>query len=136
MPFSIHKNLGRDYYPYEEILGTDAEAYTRGQIAKLTSGRLTQADGTSAGSQTFLVDNAQAAQTTASTPIRVLRIFDDVEYVVENPGGLAAANIGTKYTLNSDADGITTTSTDGVFELVSVFTLNNTNFVSGMFVKK
>ena len=131
MAFLVHRNLSRDYYPFEFILGTDAEAYTRGEILTLASGRLTKAGVDSTGTQKFLANNAQAAEATATTPISVMRLFDDVQYVTENPGSLTAADIGNVYTLNTDADGITTTTTNGVFELAEVFTLNDQNFVSG-----
>lgn len=131
MAFRVHKLTNQMYNDVEYILGTDAEAFELGEILTLASGRLTKAGVDSTGTQRYLSLVEQAAEATAVTPLCVRRLRDDDEYFVENDVNLTDANRGDIVTLDAAATGITATTTNGVFEIARVFTLNGQNFVSG-----
>ena len=62
----------------EYLLGTDDEAYILGEALTLSSGRLTVATGESI--PLFICQKTQAAETTAVTPIPVMRVMPNQEY--------------------------------------------------------
>ena len=132
MAFELIKTIADDTRPFEYILGTDAEAYERHEILTLASGRLTKAGVDSTGTQKFVAISAQAAETTAVTPIPVIRLDGDMEFRTQSSGVIAVTAIGDSYTLDTDATGITTTTTNGVFEITGTDGASPSN-VTGLF---
>ena len=132
MAFELVRTIGDDTRPFETILGTDAEAYDRHQIVTLASGRLTGAGVDSTGTQKFVTISAQAAEATAVTPIPVIRLDGDMEFRTQSSGVIAVTAIGDSYTLDTDQTGITTTTTNGVFEITGTDGANPSN-VTGLF---
>ena len=132
MGFELIKTIADDTRPFEYILGTDAEAYDRHEILTLASGRLTKAGVDSTGTQKFVAMAAQAAEATAATPIPVIRLDGDMEFRTQSSGIIAVTAIGNSYTLDTDATGITTTTTNGVFEITGTDGANPSN-VTGLF---
>ena len=119
MAFELIQTIADDTRPFEYILGTDAEAYERHEILTLASGRLTKAGVDSTGTQKFVAMAAQTAETTATTPIPVIRLDGDMVFRTQSSGQIAVTAVGNSYTLDTDATGITTTTTNGVFEIFS-----------------
>lgn len=115
--FRYYGDLEQCTQPHEYIIGTDAEAYVRGEILTLASGVLTKAGVDSTGTQKFVCMNDQAAEATAVTPIGVMRLRGTMLFKTKSSGQIAATAIGAVYTLAADALGITTTITNGVFEI-------------------
>lgn len=104
---------------FEYILGTDTEAYALGEILTLASGRLTKAGLDSDGTQLFICMKGQAAETTAVTPIPVVRLRPEIVLEAVSSGQLAATTVGTLVTLDAAATGVTATATKGVFTIRS-----------------
>lgn len=90
-----------------QILPVGATAVVSGQALTLSAGKLVKAT----GKPTFvaLADGAAGAE------IPVGRVESNQVYAVAPVSGVA---VGTKYALTTDGTGITTSTTDGVAEVV------------------
>lgn len=101
----------------EQILGTDNEAYTQGEALVLTSGRLTKCGATA--TPEFISVKAQAAESTAVTPIAVLRVQEDMVFSTTSTATVAATLVGAKVTLHTTGGEVTATTSSGVATIVS-----------------
>ena len=112
--FSQSTNLMGVSAPFEYILGTDGESYALGEALVLYAGRVTKCDPTA--TPEFICQKNQAAESTAATPLPVMRVTEMQEY--EAPVGAATAApiaVGARVTLHSDGLSVTDTTTGGVF---------------------
>ena len=91
-----------------QILPTSV-AVTSGQALKLVSGKL---QGCGATDKPVFIALANAG---AESDVPVGRVEPNQIYEVASPGNVT---VGTKYTLTSDAQGISTTASSGVAEVV------------------
>ena len=100
--------------------GTNAEVFVRGQIVYLLAGVFTKSAATSAGKQEYVMN--EAATGDASTLLSAFRI--QRQYNLES---IAAGTpvVGSKYTLDTAAVGITNTTTSGVFKVTTVLDSGN-----------
>lgn len=115
MAFRRNKTLDGVSNPFEYYLLTDAEAATEGEALVLSSGRLTKCGATA--TPEFISLKTQAAQSTSTTPLPVVRVREDDEYVTSCTGSLTASNLGAKVTLHTDGAQVTTTTASGVFAI-------------------
>ena len=113
MAFRRNKTLDGVSNPFEYYLLTDAEGATEGEALVQTNGRLTKCGPTA--TPEFISIKTQVAQATSTTPLPVVRVREDDEYVTSCTGSLTATNIGQKVTLHTDGLQTTTTTTSGVF---------------------
>lgn len=103
---------------FERRLGTDGEAYTRGEALALSGGRLTKCAATSTPQFICLCD--QAAETTATTPLCVLPVTDHQVFCTTLAAAGTALKVGDAVTLHSDGLQVTATTTGGVFTLTAL----------------
>ena len=113
MAFRRNKTLDGVSNPFEYYLLTDTEGATEGEALVLTSGRLTKCGSTAIPE--FISLKTQAAQSTSTTPLPVVRVREDDEFITTCTGTLTATNVGAKVTLHTDGAQVTTTTTSGVF---------------------
>ena len=130
MGFLLNKSRGSETDPFEYLPATAASDYVRGEILVLTAGLLVQGGVDSTGQQDF-VCGADITGAASGSLVPVIRIAADQEFEVERPAGTFV--LGTKYTLGTDRASITNTSTNGVFEVTSVFTDNGVDKATGLF---
>ena len=116
MAFTLINSEQRLSAPIEYRIGTNTEAFTIGEIAKLSSGVLTSADVNSAGSQHYVV-LADVTGATGVANVPVTRLRRDLTFRVMSTGQVAATTIGNYYTLHTDRKSITATTTNGIFEI-------------------
>ena len=90
-----------------QLLTVGTTAVVSGQALTLSGGKLVRAT----GKPTFVA----LADGAANTTIPVGRVESNQVYEVALPG---AVTVGNKYTLTTDGTGITTTTSDGVAEVV------------------
>jgi len=101
-------------HTFEYIPVTNAEEVVLGQVVILTSGALTAAGVDTDAVQEYVM--LEAATGDASTPVACLKIDRNINFVVEDANVAAGSYVvGSAYTLNTDLDGITNTTTKGVF---------------------
>ncbi len=115
----------------EYLLGTDDEAYILGEALTLSSGRLTVATGESI--PLFICQKTQAAETTAVTPIPVMRVMPNQEYETmfsTTPSGVV---MGSIVTISADGLEATATATDGVFQVSAIDGTEDGSVVRGYF---
>ena len=91
-----------------QLLTVGTTAVVSGQALTLSGGKLVRAT----GKPTFVA----LADGAANTTIPVGRVESNQVYEVALPSG--GVTVGNKYTLSSDGTGITTTTSDGVAEVV------------------
>ena len=98
---------------YEPQILTAGVAVEAGQALKISGGKLALCTATDI--PTFVA----LAKASANEDVAVGRVESNQVYEVAYPG---AVTVGAKYTLTTDAKGITTTTTSGVAEVVYVGT--------------
>jgi hypothetical protein len=113
MAFRRNKTLDGVSNPFEYYLLTDAEGATEGEALVLTSGRLTKCSPTA--TPEFISLKTQAAETTSTKLLPVVRVREDDEYITTSTVALTATNVGSKFTLHTDGTQVTNTTTSGVF---------------------
>jgi len=118
MAFRRNKTLDGVSNPFEYYLLTDAEGAVEGEALVLTAGRLTKCGPTA--TPEFISIKTQAAQTTSITPLPVVRVREDDEYITGCTGTLTATSVGAKVTLHTDGVQVTTTTTSGVFAVSGI----------------
>jgi hypothetical protein len=131
MAFKVSKRLSRDTEPFEYYLGTDTEAYTLGEALVQTSGRLTKCAATA--TPEFICMKTQDAETTAVTPLPVIRVKETTEFETKASVTAAATLVGAKVTLGTDGLGVTATTTSGVFEISYTDGVTDGGVVRGYF---
>lgn len=99
--------------PFEYILGTDAEAYARGEALTLASGRLTKCAATAVPQFVCMAD--RPAETTATTPVPVARVLREQEYETTLSAAGTSLHPGDSVTISADGLQATATTTSGVF---------------------
>ena len=116
--FKYVGNFISDSQPVEnKYIGTDNEAYTIGEVVTFSSGKLTKAGlDSDTKNQDYVTIKAQGAESTAETPIPVKKTTKYDIYETKASGQITA--VGSAYELNEGADGITTTTTKGVFTVI------------------
>lgn len=103
--------------PFENrLLLTNAEAAVLGEGLVLTSGRLTKVGATA--TPEWISNRAQAAEATSVTPLSVIRNQPQYLWETTSTGQIPVSAIGSLYTIHTDGAQITTTTTNGVFEVV------------------
>jgi len=101
-------------HTFEYLPGTNAEAFVVGEVVTLSSGALTKAAVDTEGVQEYVM--LQAATGDGTTELACIRIDGNINFIVEDANVASGTYVvGNAYTLNSDADGITNTTTKGVF---------------------
>lgn len=131
MAFKLVKRTITTEEPFEYYLGTDSEAYTLGEALVQTSGRLTKCAATS--TPEFICMKTQAAETTAATPIPVVRIGEYDIFSTTSTATVAATLTGAKVTIATDGLTVTATTTNGVFEITYTDGTTTNSNVQGMF---
>lgn len=121
----------RQSSPIEYYLGTDAEAYVRGEALVQTSGRLTKCGATA--TPEFICVKTQAAESTAVTPIPVIRVTEDQEWSNTSTATVANTLVGNKVTLHTDGATVTATTSSGVFEISQTDGATTNSKVKGFF---
>lgn len=115
MPFTVKKCGGRSVPQINDLyLMTDNEACKRGEGLVLTGGRLTKVAATAVPEFIALKDVAASATPTVRVP--VYKVDENLQFEVMSTGQISTA--GAKYTIHTDGESITTTTTSGVFEVV------------------
>lgn len=117
MPLKLVNRLSTFNQSIEQLLGTDNEAYTAGEALVLTSGRLTKCGATA--TPEFVSVKAQAAESTAVTPIAVLRVQEDMVFSTTSTATVAATLVGAKVTLHTTGGEVTATTSSGVATIVA-----------------
>jgi len=115
--FKLVNRLSTFNQSIEQMLGTNSEAYVIGEALVLTSGRLTKCAATA--TPEFISVKAQPAETTAVTPIAVLRVQEDMIFETTSTATVAATLVGAKVTLHTDGASVTATTSSGVATIVS-----------------
>jgi hypothetical protein len=132
MAFKVYKRLTPKTEPFEYLLGTDNEAYTLGEALTQTSGRLTIA-AVDTTQPEYICMKTQAAESTAATPIPVIRITDDIEFETTAGATTAVTLVGAKVTLGATALGTTATTTNGIFKISYTDGVTDGGVVRGYF---
>lgn len=130
MAFRKYKDFQANQQGMDKLIGTDSEAFVLGEILTLAAGLLTKGGVDTTGTQKYICHNAFTGDG-ASADGFVHRLREDEQYKVESPGAVV---VGTAYTLSTAATGITTTTTNGVFEVDEELTENGIDYVVGHFV--
>lgn len=115
--FKLVNRLSSFNQSVEQLLGTNAEAYTEGEALVLTSGRLTKCGATA--TPEFICLKTQAAEATAVTPLPILRVQEDMIFSTTSTATVAATLIGAKVTLHTTGGEVTATTASGVATIVS-----------------
>jgi len=101
-------------HTFEYIAGTSAEAFVIGQVVILSSGFLTAAAVDTDGVQEYIM--LEAGTGDESTLLACLKIDRNINFKVDADNVASGTYVvGSAYTLNADLDGITNTTTKGVF---------------------
>lgn len=103
---------------FERRLGTDGEAYARGEALVLANGRLTKCGATQTPQFICLCD--QAAEATAATELYVLPVTDHQVYRTTLCAAGTALKVGDAVTLHQDGLQVTATTTSGVFTITAM----------------
>lgn len=99
-----------------ELLEVTAnESFAVGEALVLSSGKLTKCGATT--TPTYIAMSA-ASSAAAGTKIHALRVSKEIIYETKLSAASSSIAVGAKYTLSSDADAITATTTSGVAEVV------------------
>jgi hypothetical protein len=133
MAFKLHSTLDGAQPPFEYYLMTDSEAVTLGEALVQTSGRLTLCGVTT--TPQFIAQKTQAAETTAITPIPVIRVTEQQEWENTSNATTAVTLVGNKVTIHSDGLVVTATTSSGVFELTYTDAVTDGGVVRGLFTK-
>lgn len=131
MAFIPVKVLNGATLPFEYYLMTDAEAVTLGEVLVQTSGRLTKCGATT--KPQFIAMRTQAAETTAVTPIPVVRVQDEMEFASVSTATVAVTLVGDKVTLHTDGLYPTATNSSGVFTISQTDGATTNSAVRGYF---
>lgn len=100
--------------PIRLMVGTNAEAFSYGEILALSSGVLTKAAVDTDGAQQYICMGAATGATgVANVPVMQLR--RDLQFSVQSTATVATSLIGTAVTLHTDGLSCTATSTKGCF---------------------
>lgn len=113
----------------EELIGTNAEAFVLGEVLTLSAGAATKAGVDSTGEQKYVALNDITGDG-SNTNVAAIRIKENSQFKTEKPGTVV---IGNKYTLNAAATSITTTTTNGIFEVDAEITEGDVEYVVGHF---
>lgn len=103
---------------FERRLGTDDEAYTRGEALVLSGGRLTKCGATA--TPQFICLHDQPAEDTAVTALCVLPVTDHQVYRTTLAAAGTALKVGDAVTLHTDGLQVTATTTGGVFTITAM----------------
>lgn len=115
--FKVYSKDDMGKAPMLELPTTAGEEYKYGEALVLTSGKLTKCGATT--KPTYICMKDYIAPEANNESIPVIRVNDNIVFKVTNVNELTGVEIGTKVTLNSDGLQITSTTTDGVAEIVS-----------------
>lgn len=115
MAFKLVDRLSTFAQPVESLLGTDNEAYTIGEALVVTSGRLTKCGATA--TPEFICLKTQAAESTAVTPLPIIRVEEDMVFSCKSTATVAATLVGAKVTLHTDGLLVTATTSSGVAQI-------------------
>lgn len=117
--FKIYSFNQRHSVPLVSYPITDEEAYVQGQVMKRDGDLLTAADETDAGTQEFVTISSGTGD--GSTRVAVVEIQRQHNYIIDSANVAGTAAVGSTYELNTDLDGITNTTTNGVFTADKIF---------------
>jgi hypothetical protein len=132
MAFKLYRTLDGASPPFEYYLMTDSEACTLGEALVQTSGRLTKCGATA--TPQFIAVKSQAAETTAVTPVPVIRVTQEQEWSNTANATAAVTLVGNKVTLHTDGLVVTATTASGVFELTYTDGATDGGAVRGRFL--
>lgn len=116
--FELSYKLHGETAAFERRLGTDGEAYARGEALTLSAGRLTKCGATTTPQYICLCD--QAAQSTADAELTVLPVTAHQVFETTLAAAGTALKAGDKVTLHTDGLQATATTTGGVFTLAAL----------------
>lgn len=124
--FKIQRKGSAATEAIEYIEGTAAEAISRGEVLKLSSGKLTKASSTD-------VPEFVALGAGTGVIIPVKRIYEDEVYQTTLSASGTSLNVGDKVTIASDGLRATATTTSGVFEITEFLGTGSGDKINGMF---
>jgi hypothetical protein len=130
--FKVKNGFSCKEQPIQFMEGTNAEAFVLGEILKLSSGLLTKADPTSAGTQQYVC----LAAVTGATGIKnvpVSQLREDLQFECTSTATVAASLIGSAVTLSTAATECTATTTNGVFVIDKTDGVTTNSTVLGHF---
>lgn len=104
-------NLSKSVPEIIQVPATTSEAFAIGEALKLSSGKATKCSGTT--KPEYICAEVKTAQ--SGDTVSAYLVGADQEYEVASVASIA---VGTKYTIGTDGASITSTSTNGVAEVV------------------
>jgi len=113
----IYTELVGSYPPIMELPVTANEAYVKGEVLTIASGKATKAGVDSDGTRLYVCEETMAAN--AKTTVKAHMILNHLFYEAICADALTSNAIHTVVTLDSAATGITTTATKGVATIIS-----------------
>ncbi len=113
LPYSYDK-AKPDHFEYKPVTGS--LSIKVGTALAFSGGKLAIATGTT---KPEYISMTEIASTTDGGDIAVIRVSDDTVYETELAVASSAIALGTKYTLDTNGEKITATTTNGVAEVVA-----------------
>lgn len=113
LPYSYDK-AKPDHFEYKPITGS--LSIKVGTALAFSGGKLAIATGTT---KPEYISMTEIASTTDGEDIAVIRVSDDTVYETELAVASSAIALGAKYTLDTNGEKITATTTNGVAEVVA-----------------
>lgn len=113
LPYSYDK-AKPDHFEYKPVTGS--LSIKVGTALAFSGGKLAIATGTT---KPEYISMTEIASTTDGEDIAVIRVSDDTVYETELSVASSAIALGAKYTLDTNGEKITATTTNGVAEVVA-----------------
>lgn len=113
LPYSYDK-AKPDHFEYKPVTGS--LSIKVGTALAFSGGKLAIATGTT---KPEYISMTEIASTTDGEDIAVIRVSDDTVYETELAVASSAIALGAKYTLDTNGEKITATTTNGVAEVVA-----------------
>lgn len=112
---ALGTSFNNDYLPNVSEAMADGEALVLTNVSGVFS--LTKCGATAVPD--FISNSVIAANTTPTQKVQAIHVLPEAEYETTSPAGtqIPASLIGQKVTLNTDGLSVTSTTTNGVFEI-------------------
>lgn len=113
-----------------EYKATTSEAIADGEALVNTAGAMTKCGSTATPD---FISNSVVASSTAPGYVQAIHVLEEQEWETYASVTVASSLIGQKVTINSTGDGVTATTTNGVFEVTYTDGVTNGGVVRGRF---
>ena len=130
--FKLYKHdLAQSTALNNDYKATASEAIADGEALVNTGGAMTKCGSTA--TPDFISNSVVASATTPTVYVQAIHVLEEQEWETYASVTVASSLIGSKVTINSTADGVTATTTNGVFEVTYTDGVTNGGVVRGRF---